>query len=75
MNVSAFRCVLLPPFHHDWKIVENIEQERQAPFVFGVAADDPTQRKFTEYQMRCARCGKQIWMRHTDAPMWVRYTR
>jgi hypothetical protein len=25
--------------------------------------------------LRCARCGKETWMRHTDAPMWVRYMR
>ena len=77
INVSQLRCVALPPFHHDWKIVENIEQEREPAFVgaLGLAGYDPTQRSFREYHMRCARCGKEAWRRHTDAPMWVRYMR
>lgn len=44
MDTRALRCVLLPPFHHDWKISEDIDQERQPAFTFGIAADDPTQR-------------------------------
>lgn len=77
MHISALRCRLVPPFHHDWKVVENIEQERAPAFVgaSGIARYDPTQRDFTEYHMRCARCGKEAWWRHSDAPMWVRYMR
>jgi hypothetical protein len=75
MDVRSLGCFLSPPFHHDWKVVEDIDQERQPAFVFGVAADDPTQRRFREYHLRCARCGKETWMRHTDAPMWVRNMR
>lgn len=75
--MDTLRCLLVPPFHHDWKIVENIDQEREAPFVGarGMAVYDPTQRRFTEYHMRCARCGKEAWRRHSDAPMWVRNMR
>jgi hypothetical protein len=77
MDMRPLRCrpAAPPPFHHDWRVVEDIDQERQPAFTFGIAADDPTQRKFRQYQLRCARCGKETWMRHTDAPMWVRYMR
>jgi hypothetical protein len=75
--MHPFHCLLRPPFRHDWKLVESIEQEREAPFVGarGMARYDPTQRRFREDHMRCARCGKETWRRHTDAPMWVRYLR
>ena len=74
MDTDALRCRLLPPFHHDWKIVEDIEQEREAPFAgaWGVARYDPTEQRFREYHLRCARCGREDWRRHTDAPAWVR---
>jgi hypothetical protein len=74
-TLRTLQCVLRPPFHHDWKIVENIDQDRESPFVVGVAWADPTQRTFREYHMRCARCGKETWARHSAAPMWVRYLR
>jgi hypothetical protein len=75
MNMCALHCVFLPPFHHDWKLVEGIEQDRQAPFVYRGAWADPTQYRFRENHFRCARCGKESWRRQSDAPMWVRYVR
>jgi hypothetical protein len=74
MNTRALRCLLTPPFHHDWKLADNIDQERQSPFVLGDAAlrsgwSDPQQREFREYQMRCARCGAEQWWNYSESPL------
>ena len=69
MNVRSLRCLLTPPFHHDWKLADALgDQKRESGFVLGGDWADPTQREFREYRMRCARCGEETWWSHTDAP-------
>lgn len=60
----------MPPFHHDWKVVENMDEQREPGYSSRTSWADPTLREFREYHMRCARCGKEAWWGHTDAPAW-----
>ncbi|HET8821318.1 MAG TPA: hypothetical protein VFM57_07200 [Thermoleophilaceae bacterium] len=74
MNGRGLRCVLLPPFHHDWKLVENLGTEHREPgFRSGASWADPTLNEFREYEVRCARCGKESWWGESDAPAWGRW--
>ena len=71
MNTRALRCLFMPPFHHDWKLVENIAQERQSSDADEHWAD-PTSREFHARLLRCARCGTEAWWNesHHRRPIW-----
>ena len=75
MNTRALRCLLRPPFHHDWKLAENLDPEDRnlgrIP-LGGPGWADPTVGQMQEFHMRCARCGKDTWFSHSAADPNIR---
>jgi hypothetical protein len=67
IEMRSLRCLLTPPFHHDWKLADSVNEEGPSSSVDSAGWADPIMSEFREYELRCARCGKETWSRDASS--------